>query len=386
MRSGIWRGATLAMALALAATADRAEAMGLFSHTIPRETLAMDYRTGDVMMAPPIPYGEYAKDYAGAVHGAAGMTFGAVHGLASKVKGLCGKCGGGLCGQCGGKGHHNGKACGGCGGDGCPKCGSGLGGLFHHGEGGEAYDPSLGMVPEGGYRHAGLFHHDGGTVIADGGTVIVDGASGLGHHHGAGVSCVGPGCTTGYASSQAVLSIPAKGGASPQAFASTQLDPVCGGCLGIGRLKSGEGCGLCGGCGRLKGLLHHGNGSGLGSLCGACGGKGCGGCGGKGFLSGLCGICKGAGCGACRGGNGQGLCRNCGGAGCGLCGKLRGKAHGLLGLPAGLCAKITHKGQIKYFVGAGGPVPLTPGYVPYVVSTRSPRDYFAFPPFSDQIP
>jgi hypothetical protein len=235
------------------------------------------------------------------------------------------------------------------------------------------------METDGGYRHAGLFHHDGGVVVGDG-------ASGLGHHHGSGVSCVGPGCTTGYASSQAAPSVPAKGGASPQALPSAQVDPVCGGCLGIGRLNNGEGCGLCGGCGRLKGLLHHGNGAGLGSMCGMCGGKGCGGCGGKGFLGGLCGICKGAGCGACRGGNGHGLCRNCGGAGCGLCGHLKGKAHSLLGLPAGLYSKITHKGQIKYFVGAGGPVPLTPGYVPYVVSTRSPRDYFAFPPFSDQIP
>ena len=86
----------------------------------------MDYRTGDVMMAPPIPYGEYAKDYAGAVHGAAGMTFGAVHGLVGKVKGLCSKCGGALCGSCGGKGLFHGKSCGDCGGDGCGSCGSGL--------------------------------------------------------------------------------------------------------------------------------------------------------------------------------------------------------------------------------------------------------------------
>jgi hypothetical protein len=41
---------------------------------------------------------------------------------------------------------------------------------------------------------------------------------------------------------------------------------------------------------------------------------------------------------------------------------------------------------VKYFVGPGGPVPITPGYVPYVVSTRSPRDYFAFPPFVETLP
>jgi hypothetical protein len=49
----------------------------------------------------------------------------------------------------------------------------------------------------------------------------------------------------------------------------------------------------------------------------------------------------------------------------------------------GLVGKILHKGEIEYFVGAGGPVPITPGYVPYVVTTRSPRDFFAFPPFVD---
>ncbi len=59
---------------------------------------------------------------------------------------------------------------------------------------------------------------------------------------------------------------------------------------------------------------------------------------------------------------------------------LRGR-HSLLGAPHALLAKLLHKGEIEWFVGAGGPVPLTPGYVPYVVATRSPRDFFAFPPF-----
>ena len=39
-----------------------------------------------------------------------------------------------------------------------------------------------------------------------------------------------------------------------------------------------------------------------------------------------------------------------------------------------------HKPKMNWFVGPGGPVPLTPGYVPYIVTTRSPRDFFAFPP------
>jgi hypothetical protein len=51
-----------------------------------------------------------------------------------------------------------------------------------------------------------------------------------------------------------------------------------------------------------------------------------------------------------------------------------------------LLGKVTHAGYVKYFMGAGGPVPLTPGYVPYVVATRSPRDFFAFPPMSNLDP
>src|SRR6187431_1715487 len=63
MRSGKWSGLAVAIALAGAAvlggTAGEARADGWLRHTIPRETLALDYRTGDVMMAPPIPYGCY---------------------------------------------------------------------------------------------------------------------------------------------------------------------------------------------------------------------------------------------------------------------------------------------------------------------------------------
>jgi hypothetical protein len=112
----------------------------------------------------------------------------------------------------------------------------------------------------------------------------------------------------------------------------------------------GKGCGLCGGSGHF-------------------GGKGCGACGG----SGLCGTGHGTGCGLC-GGKGCGACGGHGGLGH-LAG-LKGKLHGLIGSALG-------HNQVKYFVGPGGPVPLTPGYVPYVVPVRSPRDFFAFPPYSD---
>jgi hypothetical protein len=48
----------------------------------------------------------------------------------------------------------------------------------------------------------------------------------------------------------------------------------------------------------------------------------------------------------------------------------------------GKLASILHKPKVEYFVGPGGPVPITPGYVPYIVSTRSPRDYFSFAPMN----
>jgi hypothetical protein len=117
----------------------------------------------------------------------------------------------------------------------------------------------------------------------------------------------------------------------------------------------------------------------MGNGCNACNGMGCGMCHGGGMLSGkLCGSCGGGGCGLCSGLgllHGGSPCSACGGKGCGLCCGAGSKLLGLLG-------KVFHVGEIEYFVGPGGPVPITPGYVPYVVTTRSPRDFFAFPPFS----
>ena len=45
-----------------------------------------------------------------------------------------------------------------------------------------------------------------------------------------------------------------------------------------------------------------------------------------------------------------------------------------------------HHNKVDCFVGPGGPVPLTPGYVPYIVTTRSPRDFFSFPPMNPNDP
>jgi hypothetical protein len=191
-------------------------------------------------------------------------------------------------------------------------------------------------------------------------------------------------------------------------------------------------------CGRLRGLLHGGCGHCGGKGCGACGGgKGCGLCGGagcdacggghggglfgkhKGAGLGGCGLCGGAGCGACTahastvvasaqggpvvmpapqgpvveagacGDAGCGLfgkhrhkgcgdpCGGCGGKGCGLCKGGKG-----CGLCRGLVGRLLGHNRIDWFTGPGGPVPLTPGYVPYVNATRSPRDFLAFPPFT----
>ena len=350
MRFSIGRGQAVAIALAfIFGPVLNARADGLFHHIIPRETLAMDYRTGDVMMAPPIPGGHYTKDCPGSIKNAAGKIIGCIHGLGTKVKGLCGKCGSALCGNCGGNGLFHGKSCGSCGGDGCGTCGS-----------------------------AGL-HHDGGPLGR------------LGHKkHGFHGGCTGPGCGMLPSAQVGMMAAPPSKAAGQsfvqaepqQAMGSGQYAPVCGGCLGTGQMVKGGGCGACGGSGRLRGLLGH---HGASNPCESCGGRGCGLCGGNGnggdgnFGN------DGHGGHAGQGGNGS-ACNACGGRGCGLCSGLKNKAHGILGMPKALCAKITHKGQIKYFVGAGGPVPLTPGYVPYVITTRSPRDFLAFPPFSDQIP
>ena len=174
---------------------------------------------------------------------------------------------------------------------------------------------------------------------------------------------------------------------------------ACGGpgaCGGHGGLFHHKGGGLCGGgdgCGGTGkgGLFHHGDGLGHGhastvaaSFQGVtpappapvfasaqCGDPGCGLglCKKKCKLFDPCKSCGGNGCGKCR--KGLGLCNNCGGAGCGLCSKARGLVSHLLG-----------HDKIDWFVGPGGPVPLTPGYTPYVITTRSPRDFLAFPPYT----
>jgi hypothetical protein len=334
--------------------------------TLPGEVPAYDYTTGGEYFAPPIPYGHYAKDPHAEAAKALGHFTGPIRGLCSRCLGLfhhgddgngngCGLGGKGCGHGLGGNGDGCGNGCGhGLGGNGCGFC-SGLG-LFHHGKG----DPCGGC----------------GSTVCGGGCGLLGhgkGGHGLGHKKNFAPCHASTVVATAQSqpSSQVVLAPSGQ---------SACGDPGCG--IGgvhshLGNLKNKIRCRLCGG---------------MGGPCGGCGGLGigdpCGVCGGAGLLGGLghgkaCGAC--GGCGLFRhGGTGCGLC---GGKGCAAC--LKGaaaKAHGILGHIAGTAMGLLGHGKVDWFVGAGGPVPLTPGYVPYIVSTRSPRDYFAFPPMNPNDP
>jgi hypothetical protein len=169
----------------------------------------------------------------------------------------------------------------------------------------------------------GLFGHGHGG--GDTGCGVANCGGGLGHHHKAGRFAP---CDSGavVATSQSL----------PAGTAVVQ--------------PSGQfPCGL-GGCGVTEPHSHRGH-KGHGDVCGD---PGCGLCHGKGKH---CGFCGGKGCSHCLSG-------------------LHGKLAGLLHLGP----------KVDYFVGAGGPVPITPGYVPYIVATRSPRDFFSFPPMNPYDP
>lgn len=264
MRSGKWRGVTLACSLVLAMGALRASAQDF--HAIPRLVPAVTYDTGEPYNMPTVPYGHYVgKDIPGKLTGH-------LAGLKS-----------GLLGHLGGLGHGAG-----CGVPGCGGVGMGGGPCGHR---------------LGGHK---------ATVCPDG-------------------NCGTLGATK-------VCGI---GGCSP--IASGQSFPATATVMPAGP------CGIKG-CGMPFGKHRH-------AGCGNCGGSGCGNC----AVPNACGACGGRGCAAC--------------GGLGHLAGLHGKASGLVG-------HLLGQDKIKWFVGPGGPVPLTPGYTPYVVTTRSPRDFFAFPPMS----
>ena len=456
MRFVKWRGVGLAFALMSAMVVGlyatpKADAGGLYhwwnGHTINgRATLAKDYRTGGVYYAPPIPYGEYTKNYtaclheaAGAVHGVIGKVCGFCRGVGCKVCGylgclhgmICGGCNGKGCGSCGGNGLTNTGSCSGCGGRGCSACGGqGLAGGPGAGGAGAGSHWGHGHNNAGGN---GLNHgHQGVAYVGPGGLTSPN-AGYIGNGNGLGDPTCGL-CGKGQGGSPIVATPRNAVAVAGKAMPSAQTQPsaqsavrACSLCGGHGRIGS-DLCGGCGGQGKIFGFMS-------GVKCGPCGGNGrtgsglCDSCGGAGLLSGLkCGTCSGRGLGA----NGNG-CGTCGGkgllAGAGQC--ATNAAHGAAACGAcagsglingarcavcngtGLLAKAVHhvassasravhhvastahgmaqkamwkagKGGVEYFVGPGGPVPITPGYVNWVNPFRSPRDFFAFPPYVDQ--
>jgi hypothetical protein len=201
-----------------------------------------------------------------------------------------------------------------------------------------------------------FFHKDHGQDDGFGhGGLVEDDGTGLGNSgaHGAlgygGAGSVGP------------LYSAASGGAGyattvPLSTAQAPVQPsgqsICG----------QPGCKVAGRHSHLGNLLHNGR-------CGFCGGAGCGSCAGLGAGTG-CPLCGGRGCSSCMGGHSSGH----GGIGSAVHGKLASIAGSVFGP------------RMSWFLGAGGPVPLTPGYVPYIVTTRSPRDFFSFAPMNPNAP
>jgi hypothetical protein len=194
-----------------------------------------------------------------------------------------------------------------------------------------------GLMGGGGGGHS-LFHNgDGGCGHGDGG-----GSSGIGCGAGHGLF--------GHHGSESSDICGSDGGAG---YATTWAQPSGQGVV----IPSGQS--ICGQAGCDIGAKH----SHLSHITGAtgqCGDPGC---------------SQGAGH-----GHGKGtVCGLCGGRGCANClSKLTSGLHGRLASIAGVFVRP----KISWFNGAGGPVPITPGYVPYIVTTRSPRDFFSFAPMN----
>ena len=305
MRFENWRGMPLAIGLAAAlglglGWSRTARADGYHLHpTIPRTVAAYDFTTGGEFMAPPVPYGHYAKDDLLGSHHLLGCVSCRIHALLG--------------------GHGGGRTCGFCGGKGCGHCSGG--GFFGHGGAGSACSgPGCG----GGGFGMGLGHHGPQANCAHGPAARATSdtvptrcrwSRRRARRHWSARPSFTPRRKTPAASSAAasrpVILI---------ARDSIRVWDVPG---RLRRLRRGR---------DARRLRRSGFRFVRGKVCRFCGGKGC------------------------------------------------------LSLPLqtarDLLAGLFRHQKVEYFIGAGGPVPITPGYVPYVNVTRSPRDFFAFPPMN----
>jgi hypothetical protein len=334
MLFGIRRGIRLTLALAttlglglVLVSSARADGQ-LFQHTIPREVDAYNFKTGGPFMAPPVPNGHYSKDYVTEAHKSLSCVTCRLHAHMN-----------------GGKGHcflHKGDGDYGGGG------GHGQGGGFGHGDSGVASGIGYGG---GVYGQPGESSYGGGIGLAN--PAYVNGGVVVG---------VGAG---------------ADGFATTAPEASAQFGPVISGQAICGKSD----CEITVKHSHLSQMLNK-------IRCGSCSGIGCGACAGTG-ATGLCGdpgCSLGAGHSHGDGYGGGSGCPLCGGKGCAKClSALKSGLGGLHGKLASLTGAF-HAPKMQWFLGAGGPVPLTPGYVPYIVATRSPRDFFSFPPMNPNDP
>ena len=284
MRFGTWRGTLLALAAALGlglGSSGSAHADGqLIQHTIPRSVVAYDFTTGRQYMAPPIPYGHYAKDYIGDLDKAMGCVSCRLHSLVGG----------------GGAGH----------------------GLFHHGQG----DGDCGSADAWARRRIGVRCHrmwrrkrlqaHGPSRRLSRVRVHPDAV-----HRARRRSSRRRRRSAASRAARSVRSIPTWARWRPQSLRTLRRRGS--------RLRRGHGHGERK---RLPILRRQG----LWSLHG----------------------------------------RGARGLGANLHSKLASLAAAVgIGRP-----------KTSWFVGPGGPVPLTPGYVPYIVTTRSPREFFAFAPMN----
>jgi hypothetical protein len=209
--------------------------------------------------------------------------------------------------------------------------------LFHKGAGtGTDYSDGSGLGHS--FGHGGFGHGHGG--YGDDGFPV--GGAGAGLPAGASAGIAG---SAGYSTTMPLTTAQAPSGQSVQSLCGQTGCTLAGTHSHLGgHLNKFHG----GNCGDPNCGLGHGHGHGFGHGAGA--GTGCS-------------FCGGTGCSHCLSGLGSAI-------------------HGKLASIAG----VLHRPRMSWFLGAGGPVPLTPGYVPYIVVTRSPRDYFSFPPMNPNDP